>query len=184
MYALFSRLLDDVKPWVLRAIGVHEMGAEAREKLKPDSLTWSLISFTRGFGTQPLHCGSREQPGVCACGARSVNARLQQRLGRRDRSEAALCREAFSPRDPTAEQPRLRFAGDRTSDTWKSRQQGGVDFGAGCFEGIRNPAAHEDSLNLPERIALEQLAAFSLLARWIEECTIEAISSNAEANDT
>jgi hypothetical protein len=48
-----------------------------------------------------------------------------------------------------------------------------MDLGAGCFEGIRNPAAHEDGLVLTEQVALEQLADFSLLARWIDECTIE-----------
>ena len=51
-----------------------------------------------------------------------------------------------------------------------------MDLGAGCFEGIRNPAAHEDALILPERVALEQLAAFSVLARWIDECTVEGAS--------
>jgi hypothetical protein len=39
--------------------------------------------------------------------------------------------------------------------------------------GIRNPASHEHALDLPEPVALEQLAAFSLLARWIEECGVE-----------
>ena len=50
---------------------------------------------------------------------------------------------------------------------------GGREFGAGCFMGIRNPASHEHDLDLPEPLALEQLAAFSLLARWIEECGVE-----------
>ena len=102
-----------------------------------------------------------------------MNARLQQKLERHDRSESALCREAFSLDEPKPGRPRLRFPGTRTSDTWRSRQQGGMDFGAGCFEGIRNPAAHEDGLSLPEQVTLEQLAAFSVLARWIDECTVE-----------
>jgi hypothetical protein len=93
----------------------------------------------------------------------------------RDRTDAALCREAFSLNEPTPGSPRLRFPGDRTSDTWRSRQQGGIDFGAGCFEGIRNPAAHEYELDLPEQIALEQLASFSMLARWIDECEVEPL---------
>jgi hypothetical protein len=53
-----------------------------------------------------------------------------------------------------------------------------MEFGAGCFEGIRNPAAHEHGLILSEQVALEQLAAFSLLARWIEECEVETVDSN------
>jgi hypothetical protein len=50
-----------------------------------------------------------------------------------------------------------------------------MEFGAGCFTGIRNPVAHEDGLKLTEQVALEQLAAFSVLARWIDECTVEAV---------
>jgi hypothetical protein len=109
-----------------------------------------------------------------------VNARLQQKLDRHDSSDAALCRESFSRNDPVSEQPRLRFPGDRASDTWRSRQNGGVQFGAGCFEGLRNPAAHEHELQVPEQVALEQLAAFSVLARWIEECTVER-AGNADS---
>jgi len=31
---------------------------------------------------------------------------------------------------------------------------------------------------LPEQVAQEQLAAFSLLARWIDECTVETAQSD------
>jgi Protein of unknown function (Hypoth_ymh) len=115
--------------------------------------------------------GSRQEAVNAA--ARSVNARLQQKLDRHDASESALVREAFSLDPPASGRPRLRFPGNRNSDIWRSRQQGGMHLGAGCFSGIRNPAAHEDGLVLTEQVALEQLAAFSLLARWIDECEVE-----------
>jgi Protein of unknown function (Hypoth_ymh) len=115
--------------------------------------------------------GSMQQAVLAA--AQSVNARLQQKLSRHDIADAKLCREGFSLNDPVPGQPRLRFAGDRTSETWRSRQNGAMQLGAGCFEGIRNPAAHEHRLRLPDQAALEQLAAFSVLARWIEECRVE-----------
>jgi hypothetical protein len=57
-----------------------------------------------------------------------------------------------------------------------------MDFGAGCFEGIRNPAAHVHGLDLSEQVALEQLAGFSLLARWIDECTVEAASGEEQVS--
>jgi hypothetical protein len=101
-----------------------------------------------------------------------VNARLQTAIGRRDISEADLIRQAFSPEQPNRG-PRLRFPGDRTSQSWKSSQQGAMDFGAGCFEAIRNPAAHDDDLDWSEQQALEYLAAFSILARWIESSEID-----------
>lgn len=34
--------------------------------------------------------------------------------------------------------------------------------------GVGNPSSHEVVGNLDEQVALEQLAAFSLLARWVE----------------
>jgi hypothetical protein len=48
-----------------------------------------------------------------------------------------------------------------------------MDFGAGCFHGIRNPAAHEDGLLCSDKVALARLAAFSVPACWIDECTVE-----------
>jgi hypothetical protein len=53
-------------------------------------------------------------------------------------------------------------------------------FGQGCYLALRNPLSHEaDRLEeLPENEALEQLAAFSLLARWIERSFI--MKSNDE----
>lgn len=164
-----------VKRWALRAIGVHELGAEARKRMRPDSPDLIADQFHPWVwdAAAPLwYAGSRQE--AIHAAARSVNARLQQKLGRHDDSDSSLVREAFSHSDPSPGHPRLRFPGDdRTSLAWRSRQNGGKDLGAGCFEGIRNLAAHEDGLDLTEQVALEQLAAFSLLARWIEECEVE-----------
>lgn len=59
---------------------------------------------------------------------------------------------------------------DDDSDTFRSLQQGAMEFGSGCFMAIRNVLSHEhvEAAELPEQIALEHLAAFSILARWIE----------------
>ncbi|WP_405691248.1 TIGR02391 family protein [Streptomyces sp. NBC_00057] len=38
---------------------------------------------------------------------------------------------------------------------------------------IRNPIAHEQGDELEENEALEQLAAFSLLAKWIDDATVD-----------
>lgn len=165
---------DVVRPPVLRALGIHLYGAELSDRLRPDSpnLIADQLHPWVWNAAAPLWFAGSKQEAVLAA-ARSVNARLQQKLGRLDTSESSLCREAFSLDAPSTGRPRLRFLGDRASDTWHSRQQGGMQLGAGCFAGIRNPAAHEDGLVLTERVALEQLAAFSLLARWIDECEVE-----------
>jgi hypothetical protein len=125
----------------------------------------------------PLWFAGSRQEAVHAA-ARSVNARMQQKRGHHDKSDTALCREFFSLDAPSPARPRLRFKGySPTSLTWRSKHQGAIEFGAGCFEAIRNPAAHEHGLALSEQVALEQLAAFSLLARWIDECEVATAPS-------
>jgi hypothetical protein len=92
---------------------------------------------------------------------------LQERLGRRDVSNKALVEQAFSLKPPERDQPRLRVRDDDGSEGYMSAQVGALQFGTGCFMALRNPAAHENE-ELAEQEALEQLAAFSILARWIE----------------
>ena len=169
-----------VKPSVLRAMGIHEFGEEARRRMRPDSPDLTAEQFHPWVweAAAPLwYAGSRQEAVHAA--ARSVNARMQQKRNHHDKSDASLCREFFSL-DPAAPgRPRLRFPGYAPSDsTRRSRQQGAMDFGAGCFEGIRNPAAHKHALVLSEQVALEQLAAFSLLARWIDECEVETVDAD------
>jgi hypothetical protein len=175
--------IEDVHPYALRAIGVHTIGAEARERMRPDSPDLAADQFHPWVwdAAMSLWRAGSPQEAVQAA-ARSVNAWLQQKLSKKSLGEAALCREAFTL-EPTAEgRSRLRFPGDRTSLTWRSRQGGARDFGAGCFEAIRNPASHEHNLELSEQVALEQLAAFSLLARWIEECSVDAYDPSPEGS--
>jgi hypothetical protein len=173
---------DIVRPLVLRAIGIHELGEEAHRRMRPDSPDLVADQFHPWVweAAAPLWYARSRQEAVHAA-ARSVNARMQQKRGHHDKSDAALCRELFSLDPPAPGRPRLRFGGyTRTDRTWRSRQQGAMDFGAGCFEGIRNLAAHVHGLDLSEQVALEQLAAFSLLARWIEECTVETVSGEEQ----
>lgn len=103
--------------------------------------------------------------------ATSVDVHLQAKLGRSDPTGTALVREAFTRNAPDNGKPRLRFGGDRDTQTWRDRQDGARDFGTGCFLALRNPATHGLD-ELPEQEALEQLAALSLLARWIDECSV------------
>lgn len=107
--------------------------------------------------------------------ARKVNAETQNRVGRRDASETALFQSVFSKDDPKPGQPRLRLMTDDGSDTFRSVHRGAMAFAEGCYAGIRNPNSHEDGLpELPEHEALEQLAAFSVLARWVDGATVSA----------
>lgn len=100
-----------------------------------------------------------------------INAETQNKLGRRDLSETALFQAALSNDSPTVGKPRLRPASDDGGKTSLSLRRGIAAFAEGCYAGIRNPASHDEG-DLSEQVALEQLAAFSVLARWIDEATV------------
>lgn len=158
----------------LRALGLHTIGAEAKVRMRSDAPDLAADRFHTWVwaAAQPMwEAGSHRE--AVAAAARSVNARLQQKVAKHDISESKLCRAVFSMDPPKSDQPRLRFPGIRGSETWKSRQQGAAEFGAGCFQAIRNPLAHEHNFEISAQHALEQLAAFSVLARWIDECIVE-----------
>ncbi|MFF8919054.1 TIGR02391 family protein [Streptomyces sp. NPDC015032] len=61
----------------------------------------------------------------------------------------------------------------KPSSLWRSQHEGAAAFARGVYVAIRNPIAHELGDELKEHEALEQLAAFSLLARWVDDSTVE-----------
>ena len=74
---------------------------------------------------------------------------------------------------PKPGKSRLRRMTDDGSDTYKSVQRGAKAFAEGIYAGIRNPFNHEDPKDIDEQVALEYLAALSVLARWVDESTVE-----------
>ena len=107
--------------------------------------------------------------------ARAINAQAQAKLGRRDASEAKLLSDAFSTNAPISGHPRLRIVPDDGSDSFKSLHEGAGNFARGVYSAIRNPNAHDEGDEPGEPEALEQLAAFSILARWVDVATVETI---------
>ena len=105
--------------------------------------------------------------------ARAVNTHLRSKVGS-PLNEVKLTNEAFSHEDPKAGRKRLRFPGPR-DESWTSRMNGARGLGQACFQGVRNIGTHEDP-DWSEQEALEYLAMFSVLARWIEECGVEPLS--------
>ena len=110
--------------------------------------------------------------------AKAVNAKLQAKVGRRDLSETKLAQECFSLNAPKPGAPRLRLMKNDGSDIYTSMHAGAIAFGQGCFTGIRNVLAHEygPQADPPEDVALHYLAAFSILARWIDQATVESVA--------
>jgi uncharacterized protein (TIGR02391 family) len=105
--------------------------------------------------------------------ARAINAQTQAKLGRKDASEAKLLSDAFSTNAPVSGHPRLRLAADDGGETFRNLHDGAGNFARGVYSALRNPSAHEDLDELEENAALEQLAAFSILARWVDTATVD-----------
>ena len=112
---------------------------------------------------------------------KKVELQTQQTLrASKRRSGADLFAQAFSLDDPKPDTPRLRFPDiDKAEalETWNSAHEGAMHLGMGCAKGIRNPLAHptEDTGETGDdekQEALEQLAALSVLARWVEACEV------------
>jgi Protein of unknown function (Hypoth_ymh) len=122
-------------------------------------------------GARSLWASGHFREAVSAAAVK-VNAETQNRVNRYDISEVKLFQEVLSPRDPQPEKPRLRLMPDNGSETYKSFQEGAIAFATGCYRAIRNPPAHVPG-ELPEAEALEQLAAFSVLARWIDAAVLD-----------
>jgi uncharacterized protein (TIGR02391 family) len=108
--------------------------------------------------------------------SKKLNAETQNKVGRRDVSETDLFKQAFSMDEAKPCKSRLRRMKDDGSDTYKSVQRGAMALAEGIFAGIRNPLSHEARQELLEQEALEYLAALSVLARWVDESDVEAVS--------
>lgn len=158
----------------VRAITVLDRDAEVRERLGDDApqLSAAVMHPWAWEGARSLWQSGHFREAVTAA-ARKVNAETQNKIGRRDVSEVKLFQSVFSADAPKPDQPRLRVMADDGSDTFKSIHRGLMAFAEGCYAAIRNPNSHEDGLpELPQHEALEQLAAFSFLARRIDDATV------------
>ena len=123
--------------------------------------------------------GGHHGPAVHAAAA-AVELQTQLKAGRRDLHGKDLYAQAFSEREPAVKMPRLRFSNldrDQRPDDWNSAHEGAKHLGMGCAQGIRNPRAHASG-DVGEQEALEQLAALSVLARWVDDCDVVSVVDN------
>jgi hypothetical protein len=104
--------------------------------------------------------------------ARAINAKARQKLDRRNASEWKLLQNAFSTKPPAVGEPRLRLMSDETDETFISLHTGAGALAQGLFMAVRNPANHEYADETSEQVALEQLAAFSVLARFVDRAEV------------
>lgn len=159
-----------------RAKVALERQAELAEKLgdnAPDMDAANLHLWAWENGRSYWNTGHYHQAVMQA--AIRINAETQAKLGRMDVSETALSNEAFSLNPPKTDAPRLRLAEDDGGRTYENLHRGARAFAEGLYAAIRNPGMHapEKVAGGEEQLCLEQLAAFSLLARWVDQADVE-----------
>lgn len=162
-----------------RAKAALEREGELAEKLgdnAPDMDASNLHPWAWENGRTYWNTGHYHQAVMQA--AIRINAETQAKLGRMDVSETALFNEAFSLSAPKEGAPRLRLCQDDGGKTYENLHRGARPFADGLYTAIRNPGMHrpQESAGGEEQLALEQLAAFSLLARWVDQAEIASVS--------
>ena len=121
------------------------------------------------------HTGHYHQAVMAA--SQRINAETQAKLGLTHPGESKLFQQAFSTNDPQTDQPRLRLMRNDGSDNFKNVHQGARALGEGLYWALRNTGMHAPppADGGEEQLALEQLAAFSLLARWVDQAEVEKV---------
>lgn len=158
---------------IAQAMGIIEDADEWAIRLRPEAPTLAADEFHRWvWDAARTFWESAHYRAAVNAAATAINAHTQSKIGRTDVSDDDLINQAFTDKAKTG-QPYLRLPGDDTNDkTLKSRNNALRPFAAGCFAGIRNPATHEHGPDWTKHKALENLAALSILARWIDECEV------------
>lgn len=164
-----------LRNWAARGIAALEREAELREKLGDTAPRVSAGDFHPWIwgGAASLWQSSHYREAVEGA-IKKLNAETQNKLGRRDLSETDLFNQAFSEQPPSPDKPRLHRTKNDGGATFRSVQRGARTFAEGVFAGIRNPLAHEADKEMGQQEALEYLAALSVLARWVDESSVEA----------
>lgn len=103
--------------------------------------------------------------------AEALTVHWRTKLGRVDLDGTSFWQQSLKNEPPTPGMPRLRWPGDSEDKTVRSLRGGLGGLAAGLNLVVRNVATHGDH-EPTEQEALEQLGAYSHLARLLDECEI------------
>jgi hypothetical protein len=158
---------------VQRALAVLRRQEEVRANLGDDAPELSAANMHPWVwdGARSLWSTGHFREAVGAA-ARRVNAEVQNKVSRRDVSEAKLFQSVFSPNAGSPTEPRLRIIPDDGGATFRNLHRGALMVAEGWYAAVRNPVAHDEG-ELSENEALEQLATLSMVARWADAATVE-----------
>lgn len=115
--------------------------------------------------------------------AEGLTVHWKQRLGRHDVDDTPFWQQTLAPGAPEPGKPKLRWPGDNDDKTNKS-MRGGLEpvakslnnFATGLNLTVRNVTTHTRD-ELSEQEAMERLAAYSYLARLLDQCEIRTIDT-------
>lgn len=164
-----------LREWAGRAIGALEREEELAERLGDGSPRMSAGGL-HPWVWEPakrLWADGHFRAALHAAGSNLVS-QTQAKTGRVDIADKALYEQVLNLAAPAPDKPRLRVAPDDGSSTNRSLQEGSMHLGIGLSMAIRNPSAHSTD-ELEEQVAFERLAAYSVLARLLDDATIVKI---------
>ena len=160
-----------------RAMTLLEREAELRERLgdRAPIIDASQLHSWVWDGARSMWQSGHYSQGVVDA-LKKVNAEAQNKSGRHDIGESDLFKQLFTIDSPKPGAPRLRLMPDDGSATFKNVHRGAWALAEGLFAGVRNVLSHTVlESEKDEQRAVEQLAAVSVLARWVDEAQLENI---------
>lgn len=169
--------VDDVRKWAQvagKVLGVVRARRDYADKLGPTGPSLAARSMhPKVWTVASAYWDTGLYDDAVEAAAKVVRAEARAKVGKPDLPESAVG-DLFSPEEPKPEMPRLRFPNVPRDDErmWADLHLGALHFTKGAFLALRNPRAHM-ILYSEEPQALEELAAFSLVARWLDGCDVE-----------
>ncbi|WP_405008538.1 TIGR02391 family protein [Kitasatospora purpeofusca] len=127
--------------------------------------------------------------------AEALNVHWKDRVGRHDIDDTSFWQQTLSVGEPSPGRPKLAWPGTPTDKTTKS-MRGGLeplgsglinlssalkDLAAGLNLTVRNVTTHTRD-ELTEQEAMERLAAYSYLARLLDQCDLRTVQEPASSS--
>jgi hypothetical protein len=103
--------------------------------------------------------------------AEALTVQWKSKVGRNDVDDTVFWQQTLSVGEPTPASPKLVWPGDATDKTVKSMRGGLNQLATGRNLTVRNVITHTRT-DLSEQEGMERLAAYSYLARLLDECEV------------